>query len=124
MDQELKEKILNSVRREHGIALDNKDPIFAIITANDIILQEQIKQLHNIFELQLIDMEQVTTNYLENGKELLEKRLTIALQEAKQTLQESQETNTIKEEKPTLAIPIISLIVGCILGYGFSLFIL
>ena len=124
MDQELKEKILNSVRREHGIALDNKDPIFAIITANDIILQEQIKQLHNIFEQQLIDMEQVTKNYLENGKELLEKRLTIALQEAKKTLNEPQETNTIKEEKPTIAIPIISLIVGCILGYGFSLFIL
>ena len=124
MDQAFKEKIINSIRKEHGIAIDEKDPMFAIVTANDMVLQEQIKQLNNIFEIQLIEMEQVTKNYLENGKELLEKKLTLALHEAKKTLEEPQQKNQNQEEKSTLTNPIITLVIGFILGYGLSLLLL
>jgi hypothetical protein len=124
MDQQLKDKIVEVVRKEHRIALDDKDPIFAIITANDIILEEQLKQLNNIFELQLIEMEQVTKNYLENAKELLEKRLTIALIDAKKELEKPQKIENITEEKTVTTTIIITLVIGFILGYGLSLFIL
>jgi len=123
MNLEIKEKIDNRVRKEHGIALDDKDPIYAVITANEIILEEQLKQLHAIFENQLIDMEQITKNYLTNAKELLEKRLTLALKNAKKELEEPK-PQIIEKEKTTFAIPIISLVIGFILGYGLSLFIL
>jgi hypothetical protein len=123
MEEELKDKIINTVRKEHGITLGRRDPIFAIITANDLILEEQLKQLNNIFELQLIEMEQMTKNYLENGKELLEKKLTLALHEAKKSLETPQLTSK-QEEKNILTNPIITTIIGFILGYGLSLFLL
>jgi len=123
MEEELKDKIINTVRKEHGITLGRRDPIFAIITANDLILEEQLKQLNNIFELQLIEMEQMTKNYLENGKELLEKKLTLALHEAKKSLETSQQP-TSKQEENILTNPIITTIIGFILGYGLSLFLL
>ena len=124
MEEKLKDKIINTIRKEHGITLGKRDPIFAIITANDLILEEQLKQLHNIFELQLIEMEQVTKNYLESGKELLEKKLTLALHEAKKSLEVPQQQPQKQEEKSTLAKSIITLVIGFILGYGLSLFLL
>ena len=124
MEEELKDKIINTVRKEHGITLGRRDPIFAIITANDLILEEQLKQLNNIFELQLIEMEQMTKNYLENGKELLEKKLTLALHEAKKSLETSQQPRSKQEEKNILTNPIITIVIGFILGYGLSLFLL
>jgi len=124
MEEELKDKIINTVRKEHGITLGRRDPIFAIITANELILEEQLKQLNNIFELQLIEMEQMTKNYLENGKELLEKKLTLALHEAKKSLETSQQPTSKQEEKNILTNPIITIVIGFILGYGLSLFLL
>lgn len=124
MEEELKDKIINTVRKEHGITLGRRDPIFAIITANDLILEEQLKQLNNIFELQLIEMEQMTKNYLENGKELLEKKLTLALHEAKKSLETPQQLTLKQEEKNILTNPLITTVIGFILGYGLSLFLL
>ena len=124
MDENLKDNIINTVRKEHGITLGRRDPIFAIITANDLILEEQLKQLNNIFELQLIEMEQMTKNYLENGKELLEKKLTLALHEAKKSLETPQQPTLKQEEKNILTNPLITTIIGFILGYGLSLFLL
>lgn len=124
MEEDLKEKIINTVRKEHGITLGRRDPIFAIITANDLILEEQLKQLNNIFELQLIEMEQMTKNYLENGKELLEKKLTLALHETKKSLETPQQPRSKQEEKNILTNPIITTVIGFILGYGLSLFLL
>jgi predicted N-formylglutamate amidohydrolase len=124
MDQELKERVINSIRKEHGITVDKNDPMFAIVTANDMVLQEQRKQLNNIVEHQLIEMEQVTNNYLKNAKELLEKRLTVALKEAKKELEKPQKIENITETKTAMQTIIITLIIGFILGYALSLFIL
>jgi len=123
MKEELKSRIIKTIRREHGIVIDKRDPIFAIVTANDIILEEQLKELNTIFEGQLQEMEQITKSYLENGKELLEKKLTLALHDAKKRLNEAPSKN-IKEERNSLTIPLITLVIGFILGYGLSLFLL
>jgi len=91
MDNLTKEEILNAIRKEHGLALDSKDPMFALVTANEIILNKQLEQLNHIFSDQLIEMEAVTKNYLSNAKGLLEKRLTLALKESKEQLQITQQ---------------------------------
>jgi len=123
MDPLLKEKIVNRIRKEHKITLYDTDPIFAIITANEIILEEQLKQLNKTFERQLIEMEMVTNNYLDSSKNLLEKRLILLLQELKKTIEQPQED---KREKPnnTLTNPIVTMVIGFILGYGLSLILL
>lgn len=126
MDKDLKEKILNTIRKEHGLAIDNKDPMFALLTANEIILEQELKQLNSIFSDQLIEMELVTKNYLKNAKELLEKRLTLALKESKAELQTIQQATPIPIENKNhnLTIPLLCLITGILIGYGISLFIL
>lgn len=126
MDKDLKEKILNTIRKEHGLAIDNKDPMFALLTANEIILEQELKQLNSIFSDQLIEMELVTKNYLKNAKELLEKRLTLALKESKKELLTIQQPTPIPIENKNhnLTIPLLCLITGILIGYGISLFIL
>ena len=121
MKRELKDNIINRVRKEHGITLADKDPIFAIITANELIFEKQIDEFNKNLELQLIEIEQVTKNYLKEGKELLEKKLTIALHEAKKRLEEPQQT---KKQELTHTTTIITLVIGFILGYGLSLMLL
>jgi len=39
-----KEKILDVIHKEHSVLLDSKDPIFAIMTANDIRLLAKLNE--------------------------------------------------------------------------------
>ena len=43
MNKELKEDIIDKIRREHHLNIKIDDPLFAMVTANEIVLQEQIK---------------------------------------------------------------------------------
>ena len=76
MKQEEKEQILEAIRKRHGIAIDVNDPLFAIVTANKIMLERQVKQQNKDISEQLIEMEIVTKKYLTQNKELLEKEKT------------------------------------------------
>ena len=127
MKREEKEKILETIRKEHGIAIDKNDPLFALITANEIMLERQIKEQAQQFKEQLIDMEMVTTRYLTQSKELLEKKLTKILKEAKTQLDENnkQTRAEIKEKNRNhLTHPTLFVITGIIIGYTIALFIL
>jgi len=57
MEPKEKEQILEAIRHRHGIAIDINDPLFAIITANEIVLERQINQQDKQFKEQLIEME-------------------------------------------------------------------
>ena len=127
MREEEKEKIQEAIRKKHGIAIDINDPLFAIVTANEIILERQLKQQNKYFSEQLIEMEMVTKKYLTQSKELLEKKLTLAIKEGKEKLQENnqQSREEPKESKANnLMNPIIFIITGIIIGYTVALLIL
>jgi hypothetical protein len=127
MTQEEKEKVLEAIRKKHGIAIDKNDPLFAMITANEIILERQLKQQSNIFVEQLIDMENITKKYLTQSKELLEVKLTLAVKEAKKQLQENNQQNKeeTKENRANSVIrPILFILTGIIIGYTVALLIL
>ena len=123
MNKKEKEKILEAIRKEHGIAIDKNDPLFAIITANEIMQERQLKQQNQHFAEQLVEMELVTKKYLTQSKELLEKKLTLAIKEAKAQLQQNREET--KENKPnSIMHPILFIITGMIIGYTIALLIL
>lgn len=127
MKAEEKEKILEAIRKRHGIAIDITDPLFAMVTANEIILEKQFEQQNRIFAEQLIEMEIITKNYLTESKELLEKKLTLALKEAKTQLKQNKQQN--KEETKgnranNIIRPILFIITGIIIGYTTALIIL
>jgi hypothetical protein len=127
MEPKEKEQILEAIRHRHGIAIDISDPLFAIITANEIVLERQINQQDKQFKEQLIEMEMVTQNYLTKSKELLEKKLTIALKEAKERLQTNTQQNQerTKEHKENRSIyPALYILTGIVIGYTTALLIL
>ena len=127
MKREEKEKILETIRKEHGIAIDKNDPLFALITANEIMLERQIKEQAQQFKEQLIDMEMVTTRYLTQSKELLEKKLTKILKEAKTQLDENNKQTRVEikeKNRNHLTHPTLFVITGIIIGYTIALFIL
>ena len=127
MESKEKEQILEAIRHRHGIAIDINDPLFAIITANEIVLERQINQQDKQFKEQLIEMEMVTQNYLTKSKELLEKKLTIALKEAKERLQTNTQQNQerTKEHKENRSIyPALYILTGIVIGYTTALLIL
>jgi len=127
MKQEEKEKIQEAIRKKHGIAIDTNDPLFAIITANEIVLERQISEQNRHFKEQLMQIEIVTNNYLTQSKELLEKKLTIALKEAKERLQTNrqQHQERTKEHKENRIIyPTLYILTGIVIGYTIALLIL
>jgi len=127
MKQEEKEQIQEAIRKKHGIAIDTNDPLFAIITANEILLERQISEQNRHFKEQLMQIEIVTKNYLTQSKELLEKKLTIALKEAKERLQTNtqQHQERTKEHKENRIIyPTLYLLTGILIGYTIALLIL
>jgi len=127
MSREEKEKIIQTIRKKHGIAIDINDPLFAIVTANEIMLERQLKQQNKHFTEQLIEIEIVTNKYLTQSKELIEKKLTLALKEANEKLQVNNQQNKkeIKEDKANSIInPILFIITGIIIGYTTALLIL
>ena len=127
MSREEKEKTLQTIRKKHGITIDINDPLFAIVTANEIMLERQLKQQNKHFTEQLIEIEIVTNKYLTQSKELIEKKLTLALKEANEKLQvnNQQKKKEIKEDKANSIInPILFIITGIIIGYTTALLIL
>ena len=127
MSREEKEKILQTIRKKHGITIDINDPLFAIVTANEIMLERQLKQQNKHFTEQLIEIEIVTNKYLTQSKELIEKKLTLALKEANEKLQvnNQQKKKEIKEDKAnSIMKPILFIITGIIIGYTIALLIL
>ena len=125
MDNLTKEEILNTIRKEHKLALGSKDPMFALVTANEIVLNKQLEHINNIFSDQLIEIESVTKHYLNNAKEVLEKRLTLALEESKKQLEVKPPIQVEKEQNSTsLTTYLLFTITGIIIGYTLALFIL
>lgn len=127
MKKEEKEKILEAIRKKHGIAIDINDPLFAIVTANEIMLERQLKQQNKHVTEQLVEMEMVTKKYLTQSKELLEKKLTLALKEAKEKLQENNQQNkedTKDNKSNSIMHPILFIVTGIIIGYTTALLIL
>lgn len=126
MNKEFQEDIIDKIRREHNLVIKKGDPLFAIVTANEMVLKEQIKQIHKIFEEQQISSEIATQNYLNQAKEILEQKLTHLLkslhQSINKTKQEQQQQQI--ENKKLLQHPLLLLIIGMITGYSLALFIL
>lgn len=124
MSDELKEQIIEKVRREHNLTIKKDDPLFAIVTANQIAMEEYITALDKIKEDQQIEIKITTENYLNKAKGLLEEKLSHLLKE----LHNEINTNTKKEQTAPknsyLKHPILLITIGMILGYTIALLLL
>lgn len=121
-----KEKTLEAIRKEHGLQLDRKDPIFAIITANEIILSQQTKALESFLLQQRIEIESITQEYLKEAKVLAEQKISATTQAAQKELLSTLETASPKPISPTnnKVLLLFTLLIGGIIGYSLALWVL
>lgn len=101
-----KKELIDEIAKKHHIILDEADPILAVISANEMIFDEYINKVDNLFIKHKADLESFKINisrelkeYIETNKEILR---TIAAQnlkfsESKQEKTEQPEGS--KEEK-------------------------
>lgn len=69
MDEELKERAINAVGKQHKIRLDPDDPVFAAVTIMDIAMQEHMKQLGLTLKLHFSTIEESNQKILADAKE-------------------------------------------------------
>ena len=124
MRDKIKEKIIEQVRRDHNITIRKDDPLFAIVTANQIAMEEYLTRLNKITEEQQLEIQITTENYLNKAKEILEERLSYILKELHNKLKTNTQQEQITPKKSYLKNPILILIVGMIIGYTLALLLL
>jgi hypothetical protein len=129
MTDEQKEEILNEIRKIHGIAMPEKDPAFAVITALEIVARRYLQEVDILMAKNAATHEETTVRYLDKAKELAEVKISNAVENVYEKLDEFK-INTIKEVKevkPKQEIPlfywIFTLMVGA-MGYMLCLSII
>ena len=97
-----KKELIDEIAKKHHIILDEADPILAVISANEMIFNEYINKVDNLFIKHKADLESFKINisrelkeYIETNKEILR---TIAAQNLK--FSESKQEKTEQPEGP------------------------
>jgi hypothetical protein len=127
-----KKEIVDEIAKKHHIILDEADPILAVISANEMIFDEYINKVDNLFIKHKADLESFKINilrelkeYIETNKEILR---TIAAQNLKFSESKQEKTEQpegLKEEKYQISknhififmiSQIILLLMGLLIG--------
>ena len=132
MTDEQKEEILNAIRKTHGIATTEKDPIFALVTISEIVFSEYIKKMDLMFTQHEVNVETTTEKYLSKVKELAEVKISKAVDNAYSQLEQfkseaKQNLTNARDDPSSSQIPIIYwLLLGMTgaVGYMAALLIL
>jgi len=132
MTDEQKEEILNAIRKTHGIATTEKDPIFALVTISEIVFSEYIKKVDLMFTQHEVNVETTTEKYLSKVKELAEVKISKAVDNAYSQLEQfeseaKQDLTNARDDPSSSQIPIIYwLLLGMTgaVGYMAALLIL
>jgi len=95
---EQKEEMLNAIRKTHGISTTEKDPIFAIITANEIAFEDHLAKI-DIQNMQFYaKLASFTKEIQDEAKNLAEVRISRAVNRAFERLDDYKKE--IEEVKP------------------------
>lgn len=97
-----KKELINEIAKKHHIILDEADPILAVISANEMIFDEYINKVDNLFIKHKADLESFKINILRELKEYIETNKEILRTIAAQNLKfsESKQEKTEQPEGP------------------------
>lgn len=121
-----KKQIINEIAKKHHLILDENDPIFAIITANEIIFDDYIKQLEKAQIKIKADLESYKQSLISDIQEEYKKYHQV-LQELKLNQVTNLKSNQLQNEKNIdfnkkniftafIIAQIIFLLIGLIIG--------
>lgn len=97
-----KKELIDEIAKKHHIILDEADPILAVISANEMIFDEYINKVDNLFIKHKADLESFKINMLRELKEYIETNKEILRTIAAQNLKfsESKQEKTEQPEGP------------------------
>lgn len=97
-----KKELIDEIAKKHHIILDEADPILAVISANEMIFDEYINKVDNLFIKHKADLESFKINILRELKEYIETNKEILRTIAAQNLKfsESKQEKTEQPEGP------------------------
>ncbi|OCR84675.1 conjugal transfer protein TraM, partial [Campylobacter fetus subsp. testudinum] len=118
-----KQEMLDEIAKKHKIILDENDPIFAIVTANEMLFNDFLSKLDKYFIKQKADLESYKTSILKELKDYTDQTKT-SLSNIEYAIPAKDENQTIFHEKKAsrntflliAATEIIFLLVGLIIG--------
>lgn len=95
MTPEQKQEILNKIREVHKIGVDETDPFFAIITANEVAFEDHLAKM----DIQNMEFYAKMESFLQETRNLAEVRISKAVNEALERLDDYKKE--IEEIKAT-----------------------
>lgn len=140
MTHELKAKAIDEVTKKHKLILDENDPVFAVVTIMETVMQESVDRFDLLLKMQAAAIEEHNVKLLAESKQLaqtiiaakvtevinhMEKMKADALTEIEETTsknrdllqQREKSTNTSSQQNIYLfGVGIIALLIGMILG--------
>lgn len=118
-----KDEMLKIIADKHKLILDENDPIFAVVTANELLFDDFISKLDIYFIKQKADLESYKTTILAELKEYTqitkENLKNINIEEVSLEYNQTiQDKNQLSNNKLfyIVAVQIIFLLVGLIIG--------
>lgn len=140
MTDEIKAKAIDEVAKKHKLILDENDPVFAVVTIMETVMQESVDRFDLLLKMQAASIEEHNVKLLAESKQLaqtiiaakvtevvnnMEKMKADALTEIEETTsrnrnllqQREKSTNTSSQQNIYLfGVGIIALLIGMILG--------
>ena len=137
MTPEQKEEMLNAIRKTHGISTTEKDPIFAIITANEIAFEDHLAKI-DIQNMEFYaKLKSFTKEIQDEAKNLSEVRISRAvngaferLDDYKKEIEEVKATPSLEEQKKSgvnlekMMWYVFGVFTSACLGFGLGLLII
>jgi len=132
LNDEMKEELLARIRK-HNIQLSSNDALFALLETLLYTSNRYIREVDLLMQQHNATMESTTQRYLSKGKELLEDKLSTAIEDTMIQLTDfkNQSIEELKSEKPQAQISSVwwallamSVIMSGAFGYLIALLIL
>ncbi len=132
LNNEMKEELLARIRK-HNIQLSSNDALFALLETLLYTSNRYIREVDLLMQQHNATMESTTQRYLSKGKELLEDKLSDAIEDTMIQLTnfKNQSIEELKSEKPQAQISSVwwtllamSVIMSGAFGYLIALLIL
>jgi hypothetical protein len=101
MDQQKIDDIIAKIAKEHSIILDRNDPIFAVMTANEVIIEDFLLMVEKAYEHHMREIEGMTAKYIADTKQLAQGRIGAAVKETFSVLEEYHKKALLEIETAT-----------------------
>lgn len=124
MTDDIKAKAIDEVAKKHKLILDENDPVFAVVTIMETVIQESVDRFDLLLKMQAAAIEEHNVKLLAESKQLAQTIIAAKVTEVvnhmekmkADALTEIEETTSSQQNIYLFGVGIIALLIGMILG--------